>query len=178
MSPVKHVLFIYVDASDKIYDWYKSSISSHNVINSNSESGFDLFCPDSEIFEPYKSKKIDFRIQCAMFSLGNVPIERAIDNYRVLKPTAYYMYARSSISKTNFRLANNVGIIDSGYRGNIGAYFDAAPWSNDDYIMKEKQQLVQLCHPNLEPFYVVLVEDSSSIGTTERGSYGFGSTGI
>ena len=30
---------------------------------------------------------------------------------------SYYLYPRSSISKLNIRLANSVGIIDSGYRG-------------------------------------------------------------
>ena len=36
------------------------------------------------------------------------------------KPTAYYLYPRSSMgSKTPLRLSNSVGIIDAGYRGNI-----------------------------------------------------------
>lgn len=175
MAPVvNHVLFLYVEPSDKLFDWYKSSIHSRNLI----DSGFDLFCPDDTLFEPIRSKKIDFRVKGAMFSLGLVPFERALDNYELLKPTAFYMYARSSISKTNFRLANNVGIIDSGYRGNIGAYFDAAPWSNDDYMMLEKQRHVQLCHPTLEPFYVIMVDLASTLGSTERGTAGFGSSGL
>ena len=38
---------------------------------------------------------------------------------------SYYLYPRSSVStKTPLRLANSVGIIDSGYRGNIKAVFD------------------------------------------------------
>ena len=37
----------------------------------------------------------------------------------------YYLYSRSSTgSKTPLRLSNSVGIIDSGYRGNIKACFD------------------------------------------------------
>ena len=40
------------------------------------------------------------------------------------EPTGYYSYPRSSISKTPLLLANNVGIIDSGYRGNIKVAFD------------------------------------------------------
>ena len=161
-----------------MYDCYKSSINAHNNINSSSDSGFDLFCPDTTEFEPYRSKKIDFRIKCAMFSLGNVPIERAVDNYTVLKPSAFYMYPRSSISKTNFRLSNNVGIIDSGYRGNIGAYFDAAPWNNMAFNMIEKNRYVQLCYPTLEPFYVIMVDSVLSLGITARGVAGFGSTGL
>ena len=37
------------------------------------------------------------------------------------KNIGYYLYPRSSISKTPLILANSVGIIDSGYRGNIKA---------------------------------------------------------
>ena len=36
----------------------------------------------------------------------------------------YYLYPRSSIVKTGLRLANSVGIIDAGYRGEIIAVVD------------------------------------------------------
>jgi dUTPase len=38
--------------------------------------------------------------------------------------TGYYMYPRSSLSKTKLRLANSVGIIDSGYCGFLIGMFD------------------------------------------------------
>ena len=34
-------------------------------------------------------------------------------------PCSYFMYPRSSISKTPLRLINSVGIIDKDYRGNV-----------------------------------------------------------
>ena len=37
----------------------------------------------------------------------------------------FYVYPRSSISKTPLRMANSVGIIDSGYRGNLKFAVDA-----------------------------------------------------
>ena len=50
----------------------------------------------------------------------------------------FYLYMRSSTaSKTPLRLANNVGIIDSGYRGNIKALFDIKS-------LKNKNKLVDL----------------------------------
>ena len=171
---LKHVLFVYVDRADKLYDMYTSSISSRSLV----DSGFDLFCPDDVTFEPYRTKQVSFKLKCAMFSFGDVPLETAITDRSLLTPTAFYLFARSSISKTNFRLANNVGIIDSGYRGPIGAFFDAAPWSNEEYTMKEKQRLLQLCHPTLEPFHVVMVDSEVDLGSTERGANGFGSTGV
>ena len=50
--------------------------------------------------------------------------------------TGYYMYPRSSLSKTKLRLANSVGIIDSGYRGNLIGMFDLINMKvNETYIV-------------------------------------------
>ena len=79
-----------------------------------------------------------------------------------------------------------VGIIDSGYRGNLGGFFDYNPQHGTE---KEKprfpsesyqqyQRLVQICSNSLKPFKVILVDDIASLGSTERGAGGFGSTGI
>jgi hypothetical protein len=40
------------------------------------------------------------------------------------KPCGFYLYPRSSISKTRMRLANSLGIIDAGYRGDLIAAVD------------------------------------------------------
>jgi dUTP pyrophosphatase len=88
------------------------------------------------------------------------------------------MYPRSSISKSVFRLANNVGIIDSGYRGNIGAFFDIYGGTSDVYFMERGSRFIQLCNSKLEPFKVVVTNDVILPGgETERGAGGFGSTG-
>ena len=173
---LNHILFIYVDPNDKLYEWYKSAISSRNI----EDSGFDLFCPDTTEFTPNQSQKIDFCIAGAMYSLGPFELERVLNNISLLKTCGcgYYLYPRSSISKTNFRLSNSVGIIDKGYRGTLGAYFDAAPWSNDNFIMNEKMRIVQLCHPTLEPFHVIMVDSIDKLGISVRGAGGFGSTGF
>ena len=94
-------------------------------------------------------------------------------------PSAYYMYARSSIYKTSYRLANNVGIIDSGYRGVLKAAMDPkrSNVENEEFVPLEKgKRYWQLCTPTLEPFdEVLLVYD---LGETVRGSGGHGSTGL
>ena len=92
----------------------------------------------------------------------------------------YYLYPRSSISKTHVRLANNVGIIDSGYRGNIGAYFDIDPSyldENTEPVLEKHQRVLQICSNDLSAFKVILVKDINELGTTTRGERGFGSTG-
>ena len=90
-------------------------------------------------------------------------------------PVGYYMYPRSSTgTKTPLRLANSVGIIDSGYRGNYIAVFDN--WSDSTYSIQKQQRLVQICPPNISfPFFIELVDNLDT--NTQRGEGGFGSTG-
>ena len=85
------------------------------------------------------------------------------------------LYPRSSLSKTPLRLANSVGIIDSGYRGNIIGMFDCRC---DEYKINYMDRLVQICDPTMCPIYVELVEKESDLGVNStRGDGGFGSTG-
>jgi dUTP pyrophosphatase len=86
------------------------------------------------------------------------------------------MYPRSSTgSKSPLRLANSVGIIDAGYRGDYIAVFDN--WRGTDYQVEKFQRLVQICPPNLTyPMFVEVVDDLGA--ATLRGTGGFGSTGF
>jgi dUTP pyrophosphatase len=105
------------------------------------------------------------------------------------------MYPRSSLSKTKLRLANSVGIIDSGYRGNLIGMFDVVNMDDEaqtqsishqkkeeykdyDFCAKVNDRLVQICAPGLVPIYVEIVNSIDELGSeTERGVGGFGSTG-
>ena len=124
------------------------------------DAGVDLFCTD-DIVIPGRSIgiTIDFKIVCCR-SLAD-------GNYG-----AYYLYPRSSISKTPLRLSNSVGIIDAGYRGHIMAKVDNL--SDEPYIVKANDRLFQICMPDLRSPVVVV---GSVEKNTERGSGGFGSTG-
>jgi dUTP pyrophosphatase len=88
----------------------------------------------------------------------------------------YYVYPRSSISKTPLMLANHVGIIDSGYRGNLIAAIRKLPSDSPEYVVEKHTRLFQICHPTLCPVFVVLVPESE-LNSSERGAGGFGSTG-
>lgn len=84
------------------------------------------------------------------------------------------LFPRSSNRKTNAYLCNHVGIIDSGYRGDIGFSFknrtavdNKAPYKVGDKI----GQLIIIPYPKID---IVEVDELSS---TERGEGGFGSTG-
>ena len=92
-----------------------------------------------------------------------------------------YSVHRSSIAKTPLRLSNNVGIIDSGYRGNLGAFVDNIHRSkgcDTSWTVEKHTRLFQICGPNLEPIEVEIVDSENDLGKTSRGTGGFGSTGI
>lgn len=89
-------------------------------------------------------------------------------------PTGYVglVFPRSSIHKTGCRLTNCVGVIDSGYRGEICAVFDKSTFTEDVYNIGDRAaQIIILPYPQVE---FVAVDELS---TTERGEGGYGSTG-
>lgn len=83
------------------------------------------------------------------------------------------MFPRSSISKTKMILSNHVGVIDSGYRGEIKFRFKKLAWDNGQvYNVGDKiGQLVIIPIPNIE------LQEVSELSDSERGHGGFGSTG-
>ena len=86
----------------------------------------------------------------------------------------YYLYPRSSTgTKTPLRLANSVGIIDAGYRGEIKGIVDNLD-KGQDYCIRAGTRLFQLCSPVLGP---ISFEMANTLSETARGEGGFGSTG-
>jgi len=82
-----------------------------------------------------------------------------------------FLFPRSSISKTNCALRNAVGVIDSGYRGEIMVKFGCM--SNlDCYRVGDRvAQLIIMPYPQIE------LEEVEELSDTDRGEGGFGSTG-
>jgi dUTP pyrophosphatase len=86
------------------------------------------------------------------------------------------IFPRSSIRKTNLQLSNSVGVVDSGYRGEIQATFNKIQGidnvERDTYKVGDRIcQLMIIPHP---PVNFIEVEE---LNNTERGEGGFGSTG-
>ena len=93
-------------------------------------------------------------------------------------PDGYWvdLRARSSVYKTGLFLANGVGTIDSGYRGEVRAVFYTNYASITGYNVGDKiAQLVVM--PNVSPLDVEFVE-VDELPDSERGESGFGSTGV
>ena len=83
------------------------------------------------------------------------------------------VFPRSSIRKYNINLTNSVGVIDSGYRGEIQAtFYKARGVSSHKYEVGDKiAQLIIIPYPPIE------LEEVEELSETERGTGGFGSSG-
>lgn len=82
------------------------------------------------------------------------------------------IFPRSSIYKTSLALSNCVGVIDSGYRGEVSAVFNVIDIDQPGYKVGDRcAQMIIMPYPSVE-----LVE-ADELSSTERGAGGFGSTG-
>ena len=80
------------------------------------------------------------------------------------------VFPRSSIRKTDLILSNSVGVIDSGYRGEIQVTFKKTGLNKYE-IGDRGVQIIIMPHPPIE------FEEVEELTNTERGEGGFGSTG-
>ena len=84
---------------------------------------------------------------------------------------------RSGLAKKGMMVSNGIGTIDSDYRGEI---MILATWigPNSEYVINKGERIAQILIkkvPNIEFKEVGSIDE---LGNTERGSGGFGSTGI
>jgi dUTP pyrophosphatase len=119
------------------------------------DAGFDLYVLEDISFSPGETKAIKLGISCEP------------EDGR-----AYYLFPRSSISKTPLRMSNSIGLIDGGYRGEIMAMCDNI--KDVSYTAKKGQRLFQLVAADSSPIHYKMVTELTK---TTRGTGGFGSTG-
>jgi len=83
------------------------------------------------------------------------------------------VFPRSSIRNTELTLSNSVGVIDSGYRGELQATFNKTRgFGSIDYSIGDKiAQIIIIPYPPIE------FQEVEELNNTERGKGGFGSTG-
>ncbi len=121
----------------------------------------------------------------------NIQIEPSDKNFYML------LYPRSSIIKTNLILANSVGVIDPGYRGNIKVCFRYVIQPEDQKIIEGKsaygkdasgivasinpqkiyhegEKIAQLIPTTINP---LTINKTSNLSKSVRAEGGFGSTG-
>ena len=82
------------------------------------------------------------------------------------------IFPRSSISKTAHSLRNAVGVIDSGYRGELIFKFDINTHNSPVYEIGDRiGQIIIMPYPQIE------FEEAWELSKTARGKGGYGSTG-
>jgi len=166
------ILNIYIE-DEKLMNEYVVRVAFHNLCsfgkNKFADSGFDLLVPNEHTFDISTSSSfIDMNVKAEMLYYDT--------NSNKLTNSAYYIYPRSSISKTPLMLSNHTGIIDSGYRGSLICAFRMLS-TDSKYTVEKYTRLAQICHPSLCPIYVKFIT-KEELSNTERGTGGFGSTGI
>lgn len=152
MQQPKYMLNIKT-SNNMTLEFYEKFTSHHA-----GDSGIDLYNFDEIKVSPLSVGTVNFDIQCEM-------IDMETNCY-----VSYYLAPRSSISKTDFQLANSMGIIDAGYRGNIMAKIRCF---NMNGSVLPSGSFFQIIAPDLKPIKVNVVE---SLSQTSRNDGGFGST--
>lgn len=81
------------------------------------------------------------------------------------------LFPRSSIFKKDLVLSNSVGVLDSGYRGDVMFKFKETIVSNIYEIGDRVGQIVIMPYPKIE------FKEVKELEKSERGTGGYGSTG-
>lgn len=118
-------------------------------------AGIDLFCSRIDSLDKDKSSMVIATGVAVMIPEKHVGL----------------LLLRSSLGKKGLSLANNVGVIDSDYRGEL--LLNVKYLEDDIYVPRVAERIAQLVvvpHPS---YSIVFTEELSD---TDRGTGGFGST--
>lgn len=93
-------------------------------------------------------------------------------------PQGYFgmLVSRSGVTKMNHMLKNGVGIIDSGYRGELVARFKKVKFE-DGTVEKFYQVGERGAQLLIIPYPQIIFQEVEELSETERGDSGFGSSG-
>lgn len=162
-SPLR--LFI-APTSHAFREIYQKAADAYNTTPYHERnSGFDVFCDADHVRQ---EAGVNFVEQgCRALAMDTEGRARA-----------FWLAPRSSMSKSHWRLANSMGLIDATYRGVIIAALDSAnPLVTLLCHSHHEKRLCQLAAADLLPWAEVIVVDELPGPATARGSGGFGSTG-
>ena len=163
-----YMLPVYSTQMNKLYIYAKNDevyTMLLDIVNNRrrTDSGLDI---------PMLSNQV--RIGAKMHTFNLDVVVAAISN-NVLAPCL--LLPRSSLSRSPFRLANSIGLIDLGYRGEVMAKVDVLDGGRDT---EKGERLFQICSHSFLPWdEVILVNNIRHLpqALDDRGNGGFGSTG-
>jgi dUTPase len=157
-------LFLYV-----IDENLNHMFASHIQARRPTDSGVDLLCP---------AMTLDFSQSKLAAEIRTGVVAAAVDNQG--RPMPYLLLARSSTSLTPLRMSNQVGLADSGYRGELFARVDCVDPAVNSFEIPAGRRLFQIVQHNWLPFEnVILVNTLSQLPSAQdnRGAGGLGSSG-
>lgn len=137
-----------------------------NQIRRPTDSGFDV---------PMLGEQVMLNAALHTFALGIKVAAVDVNNV----PVPCLLIPRSSISATPFRLANSIGLIDAGYRGEVKAKVDV--FAAGSLVVESGSRLFQICQHNFLPWNQIVfvqLENELPAAPDNRGDGGFGSTGL
>jgi dUTPase len=156
--------------------WNRTPVAERN-------SGFDLFCDVTDRTRMFRGV---LTADAPTWSGETLVADAYVDTHLVGQgcralavgpdgaPRAFWLAPRSSICKTEWRLANSLGLIDATYRGVI----KAALWSiTGSGSLEDHTRLCQVVAADLQPWSEVIIVEELPGPATLRGEGGFGSTG-
>lgn len=136
----------------KVLDKNCTPIKAHGV-----DAGFDLKARKETSIFPQDTEFIPTGV-CVEIPVGYVGL----------------LFPRSSISKTPLRMANSVGVIDSGFTGEIKVPL----YNTSDVEIRDIDKYERIAQLVIVPLADVSLEIVDELDDTERGEGGFGSTGV
>ena len=143
-------------------------------INKPGDAGIDLYFPKDVVLSPNSlGTLVDFGIRAEMKL--EIDVDDSVREIVDIEPVycSFLITPRSSIYKTPLRQSNSIGVIDSGYRGNLMVPIDNH--SDEEYKIERGTRLFQVIEPGLRPIRIELVK---TLSDTKRGTSGLGSTGV
>ena len=122
----------------------------------NTDAGLDLTATSKEIVSEKEFGFIEYGTSLAI---------------QIPKEFVGFICPRSSISKTGMILANSIGVIDSGYIGEIKCRFKWIPVTKQYEVGERVAQLIILPYPTIE------WEETNELSQSAREDKAWGSSG-
>ena len=129
------------------------------------------------------SNKIDLGIKCSMVFVSLILLQNRLFGHLV---DIICILDLVLVLKHHLDFLIRVGIMDSGYRGNVYCVLDNIDhknqFSDSEYSVEVGNRLVQICAPNITyPTVINIVSSDVDLDipqtNNQRGTGGFGSTG-
>ena len=153
---------LYLAPTAEARAWYEEAAKTYMAKPAGErDAGLDAFCAKEVTEKAGSTQRLPLGTKAA-----------AYDSQHGFR--AFWLIPRSSISKTPLRMANSVGLIDAGYRGELLGATDF----QEDFTVRPGERYYQIVGADLLPWKAIHIVEEIPGGATLRGAGGFGSTGL